>query len=430
MERDAYRKLVSKLERRAQRRPRLYRAQVVALALLGYLFIPTTIALLTSVVVVTAVMSVSLSNPVPLIAGLLITGALGLPFVRSLFVQIPPPEGLVLTRAAAPDLWTVIDSHNKVLRAPSLHGVLVVSQFNAAMVQHPARGLRGGHENYLLLGLPLMLGLSDQQVETVIAHELAHLSRDHGGVANWVFRVRATWSRLGEVLVTPRKSNLMWAVGRFAAWYFPRLEAASLVLSRRHELEADRLASAVVGVDRSAESLMALDARTPQLERFWEAIDRRAMTEPQPPATVFADLERALAEPVDESMVRAQYGRVLSMRTDEYSTHPCLVDRLDAIGYLKQLGMTLEAARETPTALADRIPLPTPGEMNGARRFLGRDFDVVVVKLESQWRHFAAEGWIQRHREQVENVRKLAELEVNDDGAPQSGEAIVGGAAA
>lgn len=77
--------------------------------------------------------------------------------VRSLWVTVPAPEGLKLNRRQVPKLFALVDELTTKLQAPRFHNILLNQEFNAAVVQVPRLGIFGWQENYLLLGLPLML---------------------------------------------------------------------------------------------------------------------------------------------------------------------------------------------------------------------------------------------------------------------------------
>ena len=55
--------------------------------------------------------------------------------------------------------------------------ILVDWDFNASAISRPAFGIIGPSTHYIRFGLPLLA----DQLRTVLAHELAHLSRNHSG---------------------------------------------------------------------------------------------------------------------------------------------------------------------------------------------------------------------------------------------------------
>ena len=172
---------------------------------------------------------------------------------KALQVRFAPPEGLALRREDAPELWAEIERLRVAVGAPSLHGILITGDVNAAMVQTPRLGVLGLTRNQLVLGLPLLRSLAEDEARAVIAHEFGHLAGGHGRLKAWMWRMRLAWLRIQQQSVqgegAPRL--LRW----FLAWYGPRFAAASFVLARSHERSADRSAIDVAGAEACARAL-------------------------------------------------------------------------------------------------------------------------------------------------------------------------------
>ena len=58
----------------------------------------------------------------------------------------------------------------------------------------------GAGEMFYLIGYPLLVVLSPDQLKAVVAHELAHFANGHSRLAGLVYRTRASWVRLAQVL--------------------------------------------------------------------------------------------------------------------------------------------------------------------------------------------------------------------------------------
>ena len=213
--------------------------RLVLLVFEGYLYILGTILIFAGVVGFLAwgvlarhplIALLSLFLGVPAIT---LTGAA----VRSLMFRIPEPSGVHLTRREAPDLKALIEKVRKTLKAPRIHRVIIGMAFNASAGQ-VARFVLFWPRNTLVIGYPLLIALSPEQLKAVVAHELAHFAHAHGRIAGWVHRTRLSWTRLAAAL------NARGAVPILVRWvlttYVPRLEARSAAMSREQELLADR----------------------------------------------------------------------------------------------------------------------------------------------------------------------------------------------
>src|SRR5207249_11068756 len=94
-------------------------------------------------------------------------------------------------------LVALVHMHTTRTRMPRLHRTLIAAFVNVGVVHRPRLALFGWYRNYLLLGLPLMQTLSPEEFRTALAHELGHLSRQHGRFGSWIYRIRVMWLRLG-----------------------------------------------------------------------------------------------------------------------------------------------------------------------------------------------------------------------------------------
>jgi hypothetical protein len=176
-----------------------------------------------------------------------------------------------------------------------VHRVLLDGDLNAGIVQVPRLGVLGWHRNHLLVGLPMLQALTPDQFRAVLAHELGHLSGNHGRFSGWIYRVRQTWGRLLERL----EQEDHWGTAifrRFLRWYAPYFNAYSFALARGDEYEADRASADVAGARPAGEALLRAEVAGWVLHsRYWPELLGRAEHEPAPPRTAYAPLARELA---------------------------------------------------------------------------------------------------------------------------------------
>jgi Zn-dependent protease with chaperone function len=228
--------LIERMERFAIERPAAYRRRVYGLAALGYgymLFVVLVLLVLTTLAVSSFLYLKGLAVKLILVTGALLTAVL-----RSLWVKQEPPKGEKVSATDAPELFKVLRDLQQRLQTPAIHTVLVTTAFNAGVSQVPRLGVLGWHRNYLVLGLPLMKGLTVEQFKAVLGHELGHLSRGHARTANWIYRMRMIWTQLESAFA--RKNH--WGSGlirRFFKWYIPYFNAISFPFARANEYEAD-----------------------------------------------------------------------------------------------------------------------------------------------------------------------------------------------
>lgn len=130
--------LVDRIEIAARARPGIYKAQLFGLAVLGYGFLAVVVAVLLGLIVAaTPAIRHAPALAVKLLLGI---GAFLLVVPRALWVKLEAPQGRILARADAPDLFKLLDRLRKALRTPPIHVVQVTSAFNAGVCQISAPG--------------------------------------------------------------------------------------------------------------------------------------------------------------------------------------------------------------------------------------------------------------------------------------------------
>ncbi|MBS0443098.1 MAG: M48 family metallopeptidase [Proteobacteria bacterium] len=328
---------------------------------------------------------------------MLVLGCASLLFslLRALWMRLEAPQGLPVTAQEAPRLFDLIEKVRAKTGAPRPDRVLIDGELNAAVWQQPRLGLLGWHRNHLVLGLPLMMGLSTRQLGAVIAHEFGHLRGAHGKLGQWIYRTRRSWTLLA--LARERASlggNVADIVlAFFFRHFFPRFNARAFVLSRQQEYEADRAAHRIVGKQAAGEGLQAIEVQARYLqEEFWPAVWRRAAGTPTPAAE---QPYRVLREAMPASLVHAKASLWLAdglkRLADVDDTHPSLRDRL---------------------AFAELKPgVPRAAEVSAAEALLGSSLKDWIRRLDERWHEDVARLWSERHRYANGQRHLIEELE-------------------
>ncbi|MBI4494380.1 MAG: M48 family metallopeptidase [Chloroflexi bacterium] len=384
--------LVLRLEAAAELHPGLHKLQVFLLAALGYGYILAILAVLALAIglVLLAGLSSKEGYPATLKLGLPLL-ALAHIILRSLWVRLPPPEGLALSRQQAGPLFQVVDDLSRALKGPKIDHILLTEDYNASVAQVPRVGLFGWQKTYLTVGLPLLQALPPDQFRAVLAHELGHLPGAHSRINAWIYGVRKTWYQLVETL--DRKQH--WGSGlfnRFFQWYAPFFGAYSFVLARSQEYEADRCSAALVGPRCAADALISTAANGLWLaESFWPGLYQQADRQAEPPAA-YAELRTALRAGHQPEQAARLVLQALVRQTRSEDTHPSLPDRLAALGQEARL-----------PALA--------GEPSAAEHFLGETLEALTERLDQAWRARAHAAWQERYAYAREARQCLSDLE-------------------
>lgn len=398
--------MVSRLEAESTARPRAYQLRVAGLALLGFgilalVFGAVGLGLLALVGLVVAMV---LSGGAALLwllklGKLLVLLALPMFYlvkqgVQALFVRLPAPAGLPLTREQAPALFRALDGMRLHLKGPRVHQVLLVDEVNAAVVQRPAFGLVGFPRNHVLLGLPLLESLPPDEALAVVAHEYGHLAGSHGRFGAWIYRLRHTWASLQDQ--TEQMQGWMARLVRpLVRWYAPYFNAYTFVLARANEYEADAASAELVGAQAMARALKRVNVVAPRYEAFLGRTFDSLREHARPPA----DLGQRWAEhtrgPAPPEEAQRWLDEALQRRGHVADTHPPLRERLSALpGQATQVQL---------------LPPPAHGP-SAAEAWLGAALPALREQLQRAWAERVAPAWGERHEQLQQELQRLATL--------------------
>ncbi len=384
-------RLVRQLERSARQRTIDYQVQVALLVAIGYGYIALIcLGLFGSVWLVRWAIE-SLQHQVVAIDPNQLWLLFGLVTIATFWVQYIPLKEREIHRDEFPELFAAIDELRDRLKTPAIHHVVVNYEHNAAIYQAPLLGWFGWHRNYLILGLPLLQSLTPEQFKATLAHELGHLSGNDSRFAGWIYRVRHMWEQLTY-------DNNFFVLQWFFRWYEPLIKAYSLVLIRDREYAADALAQRMTNPEIAASDLIQTYIYQHYLEDcFGRQLDRQARDRDTPPDDVVTSMLVALRQPLDPQAAQIWLGLALGEATDTDDTHPCLSDRLAAVGY------------PTPKSWT-----PPPIIHTAAEHFFGDRLADLAAELDLKWSQDRQTVWLHQYqrgqyqREYLDTLEQLA----------------------
>ncbi|MCH0541807.1 M48 family metallopeptidase [Streptomyces sp. MUM 203J] len=319
----------------------------------------------------------------------IVAAVLAVPVVRGMLMLRTPkddsPQGVPVTEQQEPRLWrTVRDLADQVgTRAPD--EIRLTADMNAA-VSEDARllGLLGGTRR-LYLGLPLMTGLTEAQLRSVLAHEMGHYGnsdtrlsaitvRGRVQVARTIadFEERAGKKADKERAQQEKKNDKRMAKGKEAkevdttgAGFTYRMMAkvyrayghfylrATLSSSRRQELAADLAAARIAGRDATASALREIPALASAHDfymRCYATIGVGVGLLPLP-GEVLGGFRHLLAGREHELQEMRQ--DLPTEPTSPYDSHPAIAERVARLESLPDDGRREEATGPALALLAD-----------------------------------------------------------------------------
>jgi len=267
---------------------------------------------------------------------------------------------------SCPSLFALVHEASRLTGLPMPRRVYLAQTSSMAHVDtyRSQRDLFKGGITELRLGLRHLLTLDQEELRTLVVHELRH---------------QAHRSALRSALITTIKKLR----GRAEAENKPallaeaeQLELRLCCLIRAIERESDR-ASAGIDGPATARCLARIHAYDLAYEDFWENLHGFILRHPTPPGGPRKiELERA-KEPDFPAKLRFAYNAALLHLTLPGSTHPELSDRLKAIGQ----------------------PAPAePGQAFGppARDLLDSGAEAFLQRVEQEWVSRCRANWQQQ----------------------------------
>lgn len=253
---------------------------------------------------------------------------------------------------------------NKMGVTQRIH-VLVDDAFNAGMAS--THGLFGliGVRHVMVLGLPLVQSLTEEELDAVIAHELGHLSKRHGFFGHWIYRARASWLEYSRY-IDHSDAVLDRMCSSYAAWFVEYFERQSFVYSRQCEYEADALGADVVGKPLFTATL----AKVALLSKAWDAYQRYSndvsISQNIELNKVFYQNFVPYTQNISAEQLSAWRHDILQAKSAMFDTHPCVLDRASALG----------------------VTLPEPMLGGEATALLGEKADHLYEKLNQEWHQY------------------------------------------
>jgi hypothetical protein len=167
------------------------------------------------------------------------------------------------------------------------------------------------------------------------------------------------------------------------------------VLARMNEYEADRAAATIAGAKTCAEALVAVKLKSPQVSDYWDSISDRVRDRAAPPPA-YSELMAHLRQPTNSARTQNALVTAFEQKTDLADTHPCLCDRLNALGF------DIQAPED--------LPVPQKLATTAADRFLGPTLQMILQQYDQDWQAEVAANWEERHQYLQSQSDRLAEL--------------------
>lgn len=388
-----YQKLVRRLEQLAELEPARFRSVVRRATRVGqvayFLFVAQLVVALLLALALTPVPSLSVGCWVLLYA---LSAALKA-MILARRDELPEPEGIFLSRHGTPAIHAEVEAIGRRLGLTEPVEVYLNHRDQASAMRASRRPSGGRRGPCILLGLPLLDGLSVDQARALVAHELGHLAQPDDATALGVIRRR--WERAAELMRSCRvlPSDLLEP---FLRRYRPWHDAVYFVALRRSELWADAGSAAITTPHLSAGALLRIAVIQAELSPVINSHVRRLAAElPEPPEDLSSYAAR-LAEGLPEGDRDRFLWRAMTTWPGDRDTHPTYGDRLARLGV---------AVDEALFAAAGQAVEPA------SRDWLGEARASLAFQLTAEWRERVRADWAESHEQLCRTAARAAALD-------------------
>lgn len=276
----------------------------------------------------------------PLVAG----GAVPIFLIKPLFARATAPAAdLYLERREQPLLFAFVERLARVVGAPVPDRVAIDCQVNAGAGLELGLLRREGSALTLVIGLPLVAGLTLPQLASVLAHEFGHFGQGAGmrlgrvirGVNAWFQRVVYERDGWDEALEKGSQEGGWWGIACVGAQLMVALgrkllfglmvvgHGVSCFLSRQMEFDADQYGARVAGSSVFADTSLRVRVLSAAAEFVMTSALGEGRLVDDLPALVGRVADRAPARLMAEIRMDIQRSG-----TGLFDTHPSDLERL------------------------------------------------------------------------------------------------------
>ena len=264
---------------------------------------------------------------------LLMIGAAGLytlfAVVRSLFIRIPESEpGRPLPRQEAPELWALAEDVARRLGTRPVDAIYLTHGVEVAVTERGEMWakLRGAGQRCLVLGLGALPGMTQGQLQAILAHEYGHFSNKDTAGGNLARQVRGSLYQMAFGLAVTGQAEwynpAWWFVNGFQ-WLFLRI---TLGASRLQEILADRYAVMAFGTRDFIDGLQHIVRQEIQFNlQLGQVVQAHLQTKEN-----FQNLYSLpdLEVPELRQELEKQYQQALARPASAYDSHPGVQERI------------------------------------------------------------------------------------------------------
>ncbi len=323
---------------------------------------------------------------------LLVISALAAWTTRAIATTRPElPAGKPLTANDYPALNRYIKQLETTYDAPALHQIKLTARFGIEIIQSPVHGFPASYHYTLLIGLPVMLCMSEPHLKLLLAREIGHLAVSRKRYNRRIVYLRSVWQQYALEYSHDWKPETL-LLRLFFSWYAPLFSATTASAVILEEFIKDSCMLDVAAADKAAEAIAVFAIKQRFIDReFWPELNDMAYTQPRPGWLPYSTMDSKLAQKLDREKIQAYYND----ETGQYAATD--MDTTLLHQRMKQLGQ-------------DEFVIPAAQGESAATHFLGESLEQVQSQMDNIWYLKNKEIWRKRYQQGINEKKQLKQL--------------------
>jgi len=192
-----------------------------------------------------------------------------------MFVTRPVPAvGFTMPESKIPRVYEVVQRLQTHFKRPVIQRIIISANYELDIIKTPFWMLPVWSTNTLVIGLPLLICLTPNQFEQMVARRIGQFSKQNNMITNWLYQLNGIWQQYSYIY-GKQKNIESWFLKLFYKSYAALYKNLSVLAARKDELNADKYAMEMYFHEEICEMITADALCRWYLEnRFWPAIDK------------------------------------------------------------------------------------------------------------------------------------------------------------
>jgi len=252
---------------------------------------------------------------------------------RMLVTRPVPAVGFTMPESKIPKIYSLVKEMQSHFKRPVIHRIIISVNYELDIVKTPRWILPIWSSNTLVIGLPLLICLSPEQFEYLLARKTGQFSRRNNILTNWLYQLNGIWQQYSYIY-GKQKTSESRILKLFYSVYASLYERISVNAAIADELYADEYVMELYSHEAVCEMITADALCRWYLEkRFWPVIEKASLQKTNTVLQPYRKLTTAIRSNLTSVKIAMLKKLVWNEPVERANRIPSIKLRLDKIGY-------------------------------------------------------------------------------------------------